>query len=303
MPEVTQWGRSCTVQVGDVRVEVQPNQENLRVAFVVDRELGEVPPKAEIAIWGLSEATRDKLEQQPELPCSIDAGYQDSTSNLFVGFLRRSESVREGADWIFRASVADDVAKEETKKQKARLTFKEGTSLADVLKGLVKAAGLKPGNSGLLGVPFVSELKLSSGTDKLEKSLSVYGEALDELAYFCRSIGVIWSIEDNAFKGQIAGTFVSLGPLITKDTGLIEPQPRINEKGHVIGTCLLLPELRPGVGFTVGSRRVNGQFICVQTKHSGDTHSPSDWKTEWRGVPPGGFGAVLSERYRFAAQP
>jgi hypothetical protein len=261
--DTLQWQRVCTVQVGDVRVEVKPNVENLHVAFLVERELGGTPPKAELAIWGLKEPVRDALEQQPALPCSIDAGYADNSSNLFTGILRKSESIREGPDWIFRASVIDECAKEETKKQKARLTFKEGTALADVLKQLVKAAGLKPGNSALLGVPFVSELKFSSGTDKLEKSLSVYGDAMDELAYFARSVGVVWSIEDNAFQGQIAGTFVSLGPLINKDHGLIEPQPRVNDKGHVLGTCLLLPELRPGVGFVCESKRVNGQFICV----------------------------------------
>lgn len=303
MAETVQWGRECSVQIGELLVEAKPREDSLRVAFVVDRELGSVPPRAQVAIWGLSESTRNSLEQQSELPCAISAGYDGASANIFTGLLGKGESRREGTDWVFAATVKDECQKADTIKQKARVTFKEGAELKTVLVGLVKTAGLKPGNCGMLGIPFVSELRYQSGTDKLEKSLSVYGDGLDELGYFCRSIGVVWSVDDGAFRGQIAGAIMAPGPMISKDTGLIEPQPRFNEKGHVIGTALLLPELRPGVGFTLQSRRASGQFIAAQTRHSGDTHGANDWKVEFRGVPPDGFGAVLAERWRYGAQP
>lgn len=303
MPEVTQWGRECSVQLGEILIEVKPTEPSLRVAFVVERELGDEPPRADVAIWGLAEATRAELEQTPDLPCEIKAGYAGASSNLFLGVLRKAESIKQGSEWIFRAQVGDEVELEMAKGQKARATFKEGTPLATVLKELVKLTGLKKGNSDLLGIPFVSDLKFQSGIDKLEKSLSVYESALDELNVFCRSCGVIWSIRDGAFQGAIAGSFTALGPLLSKDTGLIEPSPRINDKGHAIGTALLNPELVPGVGFTVESKRVNGQFICAQTRHSGDTHGASDWRVEWRGVPSGGFGKYLAQRYNVTSLP
>jgi hypothetical protein len=300
---VAQWGRECSVQVGEMLVEHKPKEPSLRIAFQVERELGEEPPRADVAIWGLSADTRAELEQVPDLPCEIKAGYEGGSSSLFVGVLRKSESVRQGPEWIFRAQVGDVVELERDKGAKARKTFAEGTPLATVLKELVKLSGLKPGNSNLLGVPFVSDLKFQSGTDKLEKSLSVYDSALDELNVFCRSCGIVWSIQGGAFQGAIAGTFTALGPLLSPDTGLIEPSPRINDKGHVIGTALLNPSMIPGVGFVVESRKVNGQYICAQTRHIGDTHGATDWRVEWRGVPPGGFGAYLSQRYNVTSLP
>ena len=293
---VTQWGRECRVQVGTVVVRATSDQDSLRVAFVVERELGEVPPRAEIQIYGLSEATRNKLEETPNLTCSIDAGYTGHISSLFTGVMRRTESIKQGTDWVFRASVGDPVQITEESKKKAKATFQKETPNITILSQLIKLAGLKAGNSGKLSGSS-SELKFSSGADRIEKALSIYGSPLEELGYFCRSIGIIWSIEDGAFKGAIAGTPYGPGPLLNSHTGLIE-QPRINDQGHVLGYALLLPELRPGIGFTVESRRVSGQFIAVQTKHSGDTHATNDWQVEFRGVPPGGFGSLVSKRYQ-----
>ncbi len=293
---VTQWGRECRVQVDTMVVTAKANEPSLRVAFVVERELGEVPPRAEIQIYGLSEATRNKLEETANLTCSIDAGYTGHTSSLFVGVMRRSESIKQGPDWVFRASVGDPQQITEESKKKARATFQKETSNLTILQQLIRLAGLKPGNSSKLGESS-GDLKFSSGADKIEKSLSIYGLPLDELGYFCRSIGVVWSIEDGAFKGAVAGTPYGPGPLLNSNTGLIE-QPRINDQGHVLGYALLLPELRPGIGFTVESRRVNGQYIAVQTKHSGDTHSLNNWQVEFRGIPPGGFGELSAKRYQ-----
>jgi hypothetical protein len=278
-----------------IKVSAKFGEPALRVSFAVTRETGPIPPKCEIAVWGLSRETRGRLEQTPELPCTVDAGYSGAASNLFTGVLRKSSSVREGADWIWRASVIDG---DKPTGQKASLTIAKGTPLKDVLVRLVKAAGLKPGNSSLLGIPFVSEVKYASGTDKLEKSLSVYGDAMDELAYFCASVGVIWAREDGAFKGSIAGTHYTVVLPTSKETGLIEPLPKIDDKGHAIGTSLLRPDIRPGVLLPVKSATVNGSFIIVQTKHIGDPHVSNDWRVEWRGVPPGSFGKFLSERFR-----
>jgi hypothetical protein len=293
---VDQWGHELHAQIGDIAIDcLATDADILHVSFDVKRELGQIPPSCALAVWGLSEDTHAEIKATPELAATVSAGYMGAAKELFTGRVRKVETVRQGTDWILLVNSGD--ASEKTEKEKARLSIKEGTPNADVLKQLVKACGLKPGNSDLLGIPFATDLKFASGEDKLTRALSVNGSAIDELHYFCRSVGVVWSIEDGAFKGAIAGTPVAPGPLITKDTGLIEPMCHLDEKGHVVGTSLMLPELRPGVGFTVQSKLITGQFICVQVTHSGDTHA-NKWISQWRGVPPDGFGTVLSERYK-----
>jgi hypothetical protein len=299
----SQWGRELTVSLGDLEFTHTMTEPSFRCSFLVEREFGATPPRCELAIWGLSEDTRAKLESTAQLPCSIEAGYTGGAGLVFEGIVRKGTSTKEGADWIFRATASDEASQQSTEKRKARVNFKEGTPLSDVLKGLVKAAGLKPGNVALLGIPFVSDIKLAGGADKLEKSIAVYGDGLEELDNFTRSCGIIWLNDDGVFKGANAGMFTAPGPLLSYKTGLVHPPPRFNDKGHAVGQALLNPDLRPGVGFTVVSERVNGAFIASRTRHKGDTDASSDWIVEFVGVPPDGFNTYLAERYRGSSRP
>jgi hypothetical protein len=250
-----------------------------------------------LQVWGLSEENRSLLEQTPGIGFELNAGYQGKASLLFSSPLRKGESIKQGAEWIFRASSGD--GEQLSTKEKVSLTISKGTPLAAVLKQLVKACKLKPGNVDLLGIPFVSPLNLASGADKLEKSLSVYGSASDELDWFCKSVGIVYSKQDQTFKGSRAGVPYDILPdIISEESGLINPAPRFNDKGHCLVTALLIPELRPGMGFTVKSKRVNGTFIAAQTRHVLDSYGPQDWRVEVRGVPYDGWGALLTDRFK-----
>lgn len=294
---VTQWGREVHVTLGDLKLSCTPDKPSLRIAATVEREIGKNPDNCELRIWGLSAERRAELEQTPNLPFELKAGYTGAASGVFSGALRKGESIKQGAEWIFLATSGD--GEDKSTQGKVSLSIKKGTALKDVLKQLVKACGYKPGNVAMLGIPFVSDLKLASGTDKLEKSISVYGSAVDELDWFCKSLGVVWSIQDGAFKGQRAGMPYDLLPnVLAEETGLIQPSPRFNDKGHCIVAALLIPELRPGMGFPIKSPKVTGSFIAAQTRHVIDTHGATDFRTEVRGVPYDGWGALLTDRFK-----
>lgn len=51
----------------------------------------------------------------------------------------------------------------------------------------------------------------------------------------------------------------------------------------VTGTCLLRPDLIPGVPFRVESEAFTGNLVCIATVHRGDTHSTDQWSVEWTG--------------------
>jgi hypothetical protein len=113
-----------------------------------------------------------------------------------------------------------------------------------------------------------------------------------------RSVGLAWSIQDSAFQVRLADAPASTGPLISPMTGLVGHVAKSTRKIErentatkakettlwqmAAGTCLLLPELKPGMGFALQSEAANGVYLATKIRHVGDTHG-REWYTEWEG--------------------
>jgi hypothetical protein len=287
MADKLQFGRVFTIELGDLRLEMRPPAPALRVAFSVERDKSEVPNNVELAIWGLSKETRSKLEQAKELSCRLSAGYGDEPSQIFTGIVTNVESTHERStgDDILRVSAGDGQDKYST--NKVSKSFSKGTALLTVLKELVAATGLKPGN-----VSQLKDVALESGAKQLEGPYVAHGSAVFELQVFADSIGIDWSFQDGQFVGARKGQpYNGEGPLLTAKTGLIEA--RLDKDGNVQGTALLLPDLIPGVGFRVEAERATGDFVCVATTHSGDNFDETNWTVEFHGIPLGALSDGL----------
>jgi hypothetical protein len=260
----------------------------LRISFAVQRDDKRTPNNAEIRIYNLNPAAAQALAHADAVSVSLEAGYVDDVGQIFLGDLRSCKTRREGADLVTTISGGDGEASLRT--ARINRTFPAGTPVSTVLKGLADALGVGKGNAAAAGTAL---------TGRLSKARTLSGLVFDELEAFCRTQGLRWSVQDSALQIRTEGQPVlpSTGPLLRRDSGLIgEPEVEKNAsvsrrepkaKGTVVsGTCLLRPDLIPGVAFRVESTSFSGNLVCIQTTHTGDTHA-DDWYVNWVGKPYG----------------
>lgn len=272
-PRFEQWRRSYRLDFGSRRIESLKGSVALSIGFEVKRKTDPWPNAAKIRIYNLSESTRDELHGLSAVSVRLEVGYQDFLQQIFFGSLRRIDSFKSQTEWLTEISGGDG----EDKLAAARLyrSFPKGTRLFDVLDALVGALKLGKGNMASVGTVL--------GPAKLSHGYTVTGTAAEELTQFTRSNGLVWSIQDGNFTLQEAGQPIpgTEGPRIAEDTGLIG-SPKVDSKGILTGTALILPGLLPGVPFRIESRRITADCLCTDTRHYGDSRG-EPWYVEFKG--------------------
>jgi hypothetical protein len=293
-----QFTRAYRIVIGDTEVDASTGVglSGMRIAFKVERDHRRVPNNTELEVWNLARTTRDRLAKLTNVPVQIDAGYLGTdVSTIFLGDLRAAHSRREGPDVVTRVSAGDGA--KQCRIARISKTFPAGTALGSVIAELGKALGVKPGNlSGF------SSARLTNGSDKLARSLTINGAVYDELERLCRSCGLEWSVQDSELQLKEIGRPVpggGLGPLLKADSGLVgtpeveqlaeasKDDPLLTKGVTVVsGVCLLRSDLRPGLPFRVESEAFTGNLVCRTTVHQGDSHGTGpDWIVQFSGVP------------------
>lgn len=295
-----QWRRAIKLVVGEPGPTgmggVTIESESLRCSFEIERDEKPWPNTADVRIWNLNSTHRAEFADQQGVPCSLSAGYRGALGQLFAGMLREAQSTHDGTDWVTRITGGDgelDQDGEPVAGKSIHKTWSKGTPCLQVLKDFVAEMKLAEGNASVAGAAG----QLTTGS-MLSHAFTVDGPILDELTYFMRSVGLAWSIQDGAFQVRLADAPASTGPLISPSTGLVgsvtKSTRKIERENTVTkaqetttwqmaaGTCLLLPELKPGVGFVVQSELTTGTYVCTKVRHVGDTHG-REWYTEFEG--------------------
>ncbi len=295
-----QFGRSVVAEFADVKIE---STSSLRVTFSIERDKLPWPNNAELAVYNLSPVTRSMLTSSGKVTARIQAGYQGDVNQIFFGVLDIVEHVWEGPNVVTRMSCSD--AGEKIKQARVSTTFKKGTTFRDVIKALLKQLGLGEGNLS----SFASHPDLLR---KLPFATTLHGSVVEELTYFLRAANLEFSIQDQklVFLKIGEGAPNLTAPLLSPKTGLIGSPRLVREKATdltrkkktaanpimtssgdevdmittVEGECLLNPKLVPGVTFRVESDNVNGDYLAVATRTTGDTHG-NDWQTQFKGMP------------------
>jgi hypothetical protein len=293
-----QWLRSIKLEVGEAGPlgvgGISIESESLRCAFEIDRDEKPWPNSATIRIWNLNPDHRAELAEQQGIRCRLEAGYQEQRGVLFDGFLREAPSEHDGTNWITECHAGDgelDKDGDPIAGASIHKTWSRGTPCAQILKDFVAEMNIDPGNTAIAG----AAAAMTTGA-AIPLAFTVDGPVLDELTYFMRSVGLAWSIQDGAMQVRVADVPADTGPLISPQTGLvgrvrkftrkIERENTLSKKTElatwsmVSGTCLLLPELKPGIGFALTSDAATGAYLCTRVRHAGDTHA-REWYTEF----------------------
>lgn len=308
-----QWRRAFAAEFSDVRIaslENEPNRFTLHVAFSIERDKLPWPNNAELAVWNLSDQTRDKLTAAGPVVAKVSAGYVGDVNQLFFGVLDVVDHIKDGTDWVTRMSASDCGKK--IKEARVSQNFVKGTSFLDIIRAILKTIGLGEGNlSSFKNDPDVLQ-KLAHGS-------TLHGNAVEELAYFLHFCNLEFSIQDGRIQFLKIGEGAPnlQGPLISASTGMVGSPRLVREEANeltrkrdgkgkgkgkgkntvetvlgdlvdmittVEGECLLNGKLQPGIAFKIESETTTGEYLACATKHAGDTHA-NDWTTAFKGMP------------------
>lgn len=283
------YGRSIVLRIGDREI-VSRGGGDLRVHFDVRRDKSRDPNDATIQIWNLAATTRAEFEKRARLFCELRAGYEDeSIHRVFSGVLLDVVTTYEGPDVITTCTLGDDAAKLAAAVARLHRTFPTGTPVGAVLRELVKATGLGPGN-----LPQFEQQARLNKSQTLQRPWSTNGSALQELHTFARSLGWQYTIQDQSVQFLGVEPPSGSGALITSQNA---QTPTRDAEGTISFTCRLIPELIPGSPVRLDMRDIKGDFAVIQTRHYGDTHS-GDFAIDVQADP---FSRIISKGLRVNA--
>lgn len=270
------FGRAYRLVVGDLDVS------SLDIRFEVKKTLKAEPNTCEIKIYNLSEESRKKLETPKggKLAVRLDAGYEGSTAQIYLGEVRAAKSVGDSPDIVTEISTGDG----EKAAQKVRLTrpVGPGAKAGDVLLDL--AAALQKAGVGIGNTSAVAAALASKGFAEIhgKNGSLLHGRVVDQITDLCRSCGLEWSIQDGNLQFLDRG-FALKGKAIQLDTssGLIDA-PTVDSNGVLEAVSLLIPDLKPGVLVNVDSVGVKGGYRLTHVEYTGDTRG-NEWYCKLHG--------------------
>lgn len=259
--------------------------EDLRVQFVVERNLRKEPNRCEIAITNANDVTRKFFASKP-MTVLLEAGYDGDGSpgsaslrRIFQGDVRHTSSRIDGPDWITTILLGDgDRAYRHGRVNKS---YAAGTKILTVLADAAKACGLA------LPAPVLADPNLAG---EYATGMTLAGRAATTLTDVLTTYGYAWSIQGGKLvvlrdEDTTAGAAI----LISEATGMIgSPELSAPDKGKgkptLAVTTLLYPQVAPGGTIRVESRAVTGNFKVERVTSTGDTHG-EDFKTEIEAKP------------------
>lgn len=257
-----------------IRVVVNTIDVNgLTVQTVIKKNLKAEPNTCDLKIYNLNASHRSELEQLKTASVLVEAGYEGGTSTLFIGDLRTSVSVKEGADYITSLSSGD--GEKAIRKTRVNISIKKNTKTAEVIKAVAKALGVGEGNLDAA----VSKLTAIGVSDLFTEGTVLTGSASREMTAICKSAGLDWSIQDG--KLQILPLRTSLdGQAIQMSnvSGMIG-SPTVDNDGVLTVRSLLIPDLFPGRKMVLDSARIKGQYRVEECTYTLDT-AGTDWYIE-----------------------
>ncbi len=254
---------------GSIQVDTLLVDQNLRFTFKVERDDKPTPNKVECSIYNLTEESRKKTQIQ-DAPLIIEAGFPDTVARIFSGTVSKVSHVQTGPDIITKIIAGD--GEKEWRSKRINESFSPGTRIQDVVKAIVDALGLKPGNA----LKALDENGIAKGLSDFANGKTISGLASHELKKMLNSAGYTFSIQDGALQVLQPDQANKLPTILLEPgTGLIG-SPEYGETGpdKVIvlkAKSLLQPGLVPGRKVELRSLTKDGYFLVTKVTHTGDT--------------------------------
>jgi hypothetical protein len=267
------FGRDYKLHVGDIDLS------NLDIQFKVKKSIKVEPNTCDIHIFGLAEETRNRIQnygKAGEVPVLLEAGYKGATSQLYLGELRYAATTYDGAETV--TQIATDDGARKIQKTRLAVSLGPGATAVQAFDAVVKALGLKPGNTQKARALFVA----SGVADIYQQGTAIAGSAADALSDLCASANCEWSVQGGHIQILSRGAaLIGKAVVLSADSGLVG-SPKLATDGTVEAVCLLIPELRPGCIVDIQSRAVRGAYRVELIEYDGDT-SGEPWYAKIHG--------------------
>lgn len=259
----TFFGRAWTVQVDTIEVE------SLRIVFDVHKDAGKQPNKVQLAIYNLADSTRASLKKQ-NVFVRIEAGYKQTKAQIFAGWVRAIEHVRDHTEWATRVTGGD--GEKPIRIVRVDKSFRAGTPYATILTQLAKETTLELGNVAQVA----ASGNFRAGMQTARRGYVAHGRAWDAFAKLALSLGYYASVQDGGIV-LVASAGATSNPAVKLDqtSGLIG-SPEVAEKGLLKAHSLLNGNFYPGRQVVLSSARYNGLYKVHAVDHKGDSHG-ADW--------------------------
>lgn len=241
---------------------------HLDVAFDIFRTIKPEPNTADIQIWNLNPENRLLLEESGDIPVQLEAGYEESTTLLFLGVARTVFTVRDGSDLITTLQSGD--GEKEYQQARVNVTIAPGATNQQVLDAVIKALGLGEGNTASIAA------KIAASKPLFPQGALLTGSAAQVLHEVTQSLGFEFSIQDGALQIlQIGEPLTGTATKLTPDTGLVG-SPSVDSEGVITAQALLIPDIFPGRQIVIESEFLSANARVETCRYTGDT-AGDDW--------------------------
>lgn len=260
------FGRAWNITIGETEVSSSTRGNSaLSCTFSVKKTIKAEPNTCTLSIYNLSDLSRRKFTEPKATTIRIEAGYADRLSQIYLGEVRAlAPGERNGANIVTELTSGDG-----EKKLAGRLSVPIGpkTPPGDALRAIVKALGVKPGNSDKAAAALATK-----GVAVFSRGTVLTGNVARALTDFCRSAGLEWSVQDGAVQILDLGAGLETNPYVLKASSGLINAPKISSDGKVSAETLMLPDLRPGMRVQFDSLSVSGLYRIIECETSGETH-------------------------------
>ena len=242
----------------------------LRVQAKAVKTLKKEPNTCDITIHNLNPEHRAALTKVKRPNVSLTAGYKDDRTQIFYG---QALHVKHEKDNDGNVQTTIGTTDGGAKFQSARVhqSFGPRAKAGDVLRALVKALGLKPGNVE----DAARKLNAGKAADIYVGGVTLSGHAPHELDMLLRAAGLEWSIQDGAVQILDIGKAAAGFAILLHENVLIGT-PSVNSKNQVEGMTFVQKDFVPGRQVQIDHEFVKGAFRLEKCTYSIDTYA-DDW--------------------------
>lgn len=262
------FSRSASATINNLAAGEKITVTGLRITFDIIKSAKAAENRGNVTIYNLSPSSRDLIQSRTAEGKSLTtvelrAGYKTSEEKILFRGTGEAVSEHSPPNWMTKINAQDGV--QELKEVNFEKKYPAGTSVAEIVKDLVKAAGL----AITVDVPWVAiipKARTFSGdpVTNIQDLQSTYG-----FVFNVQAGGAILAPEDAPPKPEFTVT-------LSRETGMIK-SPRL--KGDLlIVDALIDPDLRPNnyVQLETLTPGLSGLYLIKKARYKGDT-----WQGSW----------------------
>lgn len=194
------FGSKAIIKSGGVTLNSSELDFEFNIPFDDDLEIDE----GEIIVYNLSDATIRELKVNQSL--TVDAGYEGDTGVIFVGYITKVSTKREGADKVTTIKIIDSLTRDKITVEDE--TF-SGQTARQILEELLKRTGLP-----------IARKNIKSDY-KYDKDVTVDGSIVSEIKKLSEACNVSTFLRGGKIYCCSLNDFTEVNFVVSEETGMI----------------------------------------------------------------------------------